>query len=406
MAARERAVRVARRHGRRRHVVEEAVVLVVIDQQHGLAPYVRVRGQRVEHRLHVPRALRGARRPRMFAVYRRRDDPRHLGQRAVADVVTERFEEAMRHRVAETLRERAQRIVDRRIVERAGRRHRLRDVRRRDVRGAACGRHLLDGRTPVAEAHHLVAAEVVDQALVDLPVHAGLLQPVRVGRPCPALARGADVVAAVELVVQRGELHATAVGRADAVRAVGAAPVEQPVRDRARVHPAVVVVAQRERVGERALERHFGRVVIAHRQRRLRVGPAVHPAVVPCGLRVGPRMRRAARALCVALVRIEVVRRDGRRGRRFRVGLVEHVAAVRRRHREAVAVTAHALEGAEVAVEPAVFHHQQHDVLDVLDGPRFVKRGNRERAADARRKRGQRGGGEAGSRGLLKKFAA
>ena len=236
-----------------------------------------------------------------------------------------------------------QRIVDRRIVERAGRRHRLRDVGRRDVRGPARGRHLLDRRAPVAEAHHLVAAEVVDQALVDLPLHAGLLQPVGVGGPGPALARRADVVAAVELVVQRGDLHAASVGRADAVRAVGAAPVEQAVRDRARVHPAVVVVAQRERIGERALERYFRRVVIAHRQRRLCVGPAVHPAVVPRGLRIGPRVRRAARAARVALVCVEVIRRDGGGGRRFRVRLVEHVAAVQRRHREAVAVAAHAL---------------------------------------------------------------
>src|SRR5690606_15379435 len=68
---------------------------------------------------------------------------------------------------------------------------------------------------------------------------------------------------------------------------------------------------------------------------------------------------------------------------------------------EAVAEAAHAHERAEVVVERAVLLHQDDDVLDVLDGAGLVVGGDRECAADARRKgrereRGGTGGGGAG----------
>jgi hypothetical protein len=341
----------------------------------------------------------------VLAVGRRRNDPRHRGQGAVADVFTEGFQKALRHGVAEALGQRAERVVDGRVVERPRGSHRLRDVGGRHIHRAAALGHLLDGGAPMAKAHHLVAAEVVDQALVHLPFHAGLLEPVGIGGPGPAFGGCADVVAGVELVVQHRQLHLAPVDGADAVGPVGATPVEQPVRDGAGVHAAVVVVAQREGLGQRPLERHFRGVVVAHRQQVLDVRPLVHAAVVPGGLRVGPAVRRAARALRVALVLVEAVGRvrGGRRG--LGVGLVKDGLAVGRGHGKAVAVAAHALEGAEVAVERTVLLHQQHDVLHVLDGTGLVVSGNGQRAANAGRKSGQRGGCNARAGGALKKLA-
>ncbi len=330
----------------------------------------------------------------MLAVVRGRDDPRHRRQRAVLDIVTEGLQEAFRHGVAETLGERAQRVVDARIVERAGGGHRLPDVHRRHVNRAARLRHLLDRGAPVAEAHHLVAAEIVDQALVDLPAHARLLQPVGIGGPGPARGGRADVVAAVELVVERGHAHRGVIGRAQAVRAVGAAPVEQAVGDGAGVHAAVIRIADREGIGQRAMEGHLGGFVVAERERRFRGWPGRHAAMIPGGLRIVPGVRRAAGAQRVAQRLVEVVGREraGRAG--LGVALVKDVGRARRRwHREAVAVAAHAAEGAEVAVERAVLEHQQHHVLDVLERAGGVVGIDRERAPDRGRKARERGRG-------------
>ncbi|MNV52582.1 hypothetical protein D3C71_1446820 [compost metagenome] len=153
------------------------------------------------------------------------------------------------------------------------------------------------------------------------------------------------------------------------------------------MHRAVVVVAQREGVGQRAVKRHFGGFVVAHGQRLLGAGPLVHAAVVPSRLAVGPGVRRAARALRIAQRGVQVI---GQFFAAIAARLVEDRFAVGQRNREAVAKPAHAGKGAEVAVEGTVFQHQQHDVLDVLDGAGGVAGFNGQRPADAGREHRQR----------------
>ncbi|MCY1225481.1 hypothetical protein D9M72_376780 [compost metagenome] len=384
----QRAVQVARRRGRRRAVVEEAVVLVEVDQQHGLAPDLGRCRQRVQDSLHVPAALGRAGRAGVLAELGRRDDPRHLGQLAVEHVVTQRLQEAaVGHGVAEALGQRAVLVVDVRVVGRV-------DAGAGGVGELAPDGHLLHLCAPVPEAHHLVAAIVVRHVLVDLPAHAGSLQAVGVGLPGPAFGGGANIGARVELIDHHGDVVAGGT--------VAAGPVEQAVGDGAGVHRAVVGIAQREGVSQRALERDLGVIVVAHRQRLLGHRPAVHAAVVPRGLRVGPGVRRAAGALRVALGFVEMV---GRQQIAVGIGLVERVLAIGQRDREAVAVAAHALEGAEVVVERAVLQHHHHDVLDVLDGASGVVGLDGERAADAGRKAGQHRGGGAGAEAGLQELS-
>jgi len=72
------------------------------------------------------------------------------------------------------------------------------------------------------------------------------------------------------------------------------------------------------------------------------------------------------------------------------VGLRPHRLAAFERNGEAVAEAAHAFHRAEIVVEPAVLLHQDHDVLDVLDGAGPAHRRNGQRSVDAG-KRSRRG---------------
>ena len=69
----------------RRHVVEEAAVLVVVHDEHGLRPHLGVGDEDVQDLLHqVLAPLR--RRGRVLALGQRRDDPGDAGQRAALHV--------------------------------------------------------------------------------------------------------------------------------------------------------------------------------------------------------------------------------------------------------------------------------------------------------------------------------
>ncbi len=59
----------------RRHVVEKAVVLVEVDEEHGLAPDLRTAGQRIQHPGRVVGALRRARGVGMLRTFFGRHDP-------------------------------------------------------------------------------------------------------------------------------------------------------------------------------------------------------------------------------------------------------------------------------------------------------------------------------------------
>jgi hypothetical protein len=76
-------------------MVEEAALLVIGDEQHGLAEHIRVRREDVDDLRDVPGA--NVRKPvRMFCVCLRRDDPGHLRQSSVLDVVTEDVHQVLR----------------------------------------------------------------------------------------------------------------------------------------------------------------------------------------------------------------------------------------------------------------------------------------------------------------------
>src|SRR5580692_863976 len=80
------------RRRRSDQMVEEAVVLVVIHDQHGRCPDLRIGGQRIEHVRHVPGApIR--RECWMLAIGLRRDDPGDLRQGVVLDVALQLLEE-------------------------------------------------------------------------------------------------------------------------------------------------------------------------------------------------------------------------------------------------------------------------------------------------------------------------
>jgi hypothetical protein len=62
------------------------------------------------------------------------------------------------------------------------------------------------------------------------------------------------------------------------------------------------------------------------------------------------------------------------------------------RDRESVAESAHTIECAEVMIERAILLHQDHDVLDILDGASARVRGDRECPTDHLRERQSRAG--------------
>ncbi|MNQ57939.1 hypothetical protein D3C85_721100 [compost metagenome] len=357
-------------------MVEVAVVLVEVDEQHGLAPHLGHGGERIERFLDVPAALHWARRAGVLGVGGGCHDPRHLRQLAVLDVLAELLEEAaVGHGVGDALVQRVAGIVARRVVGR---------------RNAAVAHRLARGLVRLAvllEARERVVAVVLGHVLVGDPAHLGFLQPLGVRLPFVAEGGGADLV---PLVVHGGHARAG--------RAVGAGPVEHAVRVGARVHAAVVVVAQREGIGQRELQRQLGFLEIAHRDVVLVARPLVGASAVPGVLAVDPRVRRAAHALRVPLAAVQVVGQHGLAGG---IALLPDVQALGQRNGEAVTEAAHAHERAEVVVERAVLLHQDDDVLDVLDGAGLVVGRNGEGAADGRRKGrececGGTGGGGAG----------
>ncbi|MCY1231714.1 hypothetical protein D9M72_441740 [compost metagenome] len=344
-----------------------------------------------------PRALHGARRAGVLAVDRRCVDPAHLRQAPGLDVAPEGVQVLLglgaRQGVGDALVQRVARVIADRVVGVVG--HRLAAVGVGCVGVAAghgVGRRAV-GAPELAEGAEHVVAPLVGHVLVADPAHAGIFQALGVCLPRVAgVHRGGASVEPVPFVVD--------VGHALRGRAVGAGQVEGPVGVGARVHGAVVAVAQREGVGQRELERDFGLLEVAHRRIGLVARPLREAATVPGVLAVDPRVRRAAHALRVALALVQVV---GHEQLAVGVGLLPHAAPAGQRNAEAVAETAHALEHAEVVVERPVLLHQDDDVLDVLDRAGLVVGGDGERTPDARRKgrereRGGTGGGGAGEK--------
>ena len=128
----------------------------------------------------------------------------------------------------------------------------------------------------------------------------------------------------------------------------------------------MVGVADRERVGERVVERDVLAGQVGHRAALLAGDPLVVLAVVPAPR--GCRASRAARSWrnCrPEVVGVRVERQDVARA----VRLVPDRLAAGQGHRARVAEAAHAAQRAEVVVERAVLLHEHHDVLDVAQVP-------------------------------------
>ena len=187
--------------------------------------------------------------------------------------------------------------------------------------------------------------------LVDLPRDAVALEPLGVRRPAVAeLGVGDDRAAALTVVADPAGPHVVAVR-------VG------------RSHQrAVVVVADRERVGQRVLVRQVLASVVGHRLDALVGHPLVVAPAVPGRMPVVPAVRR------VGQEHLADVRHLGPERQEYVVAvrLVPDRVAGGQRHRTGVAEAAYPAQRAEVVVERPVLLHQEDDVLDVLDRPVLV----------------------------------
>ncbi len=241
----------------------------------------------------------------------------------------------------------------------------------------------------------VLAAAVTDLVVgVDLPRDAGLLQPLGVGRP----------VVDGQVVVRVRDRRSA--GRA--VRVDHPAPVEQPVRRRRALDRAEVLVAERERLGQRAVERdvvavEVGGAVLAGLGHEARVVPAG-----PLGVHAAPAVVVAGEVLAVDLLRVDVVRQQVPAVRAGRVGLLEHGAPVGEAQCRLVAEAAHPAHRPVVVVDRPVLLHQDDDVLDVVEGTvatavagRGRGRGRRGQGSD--QARGRRGGGGTADEGAARR---
>lgn len=119
--------------------------------------------------------------------------------------------------------------------------------------------------------------------------------------------------------------------------------------------------------------------------------PAVVAAAVDGGVRVVPAVRQVLQELQAEVRRTRAERQDFAHAAGQR--LVPDRLARGQRDGARVAIPTHAAQRAEVVVERAVFLHQDHDVLDVLNAAAGVVGRNRERLPDTGRRRAHRGGG-------------
>ena len=226
-------------------MVEDPVVLVVGQDEQRLVPQVFVRGDRVELARDVL-GTGGREVVRVLGLGGGGDDPGHLGQAAGHGVGLEPARRPLLHSP---------------LPQRGG--------------AGRAGELLEPGQRVVV---------VVVLLLVDLPADARALKPLRVGGP------GQDDVVVGGTVVDDG-------AAASAARVDHPGPHVQPVGVGRAEHRAVVVVADRERLRQRPVERDVGLGEVAHRVRALGRDPLVHPAVVPGLVLRGPGVIGAGRGL-------------------------------------------------------------------------------------------------------------
>lgn len=343
---------VPRGRGRGRDVIEQPVIFVEVDEQHGARPDIGIGRERVEHLRGIFGALKRRRHAGMFGEGRGGDDPRHLGQAIGEHVLLELVEPARGERAAEQF----------------------------GLGPVPGGR----GGAIATEARERVVAEIVGHVLIDLEADPGFEQPLGIGRPAIAAMAARIVGQLVIAVVDRRPVAA-------AERVVRRRPDIEAVGIGAEVQRAVIMVGERERLGQRILEGDVGAGEVRHRMIVLVARPFAHAAIVPRRLAVGEAVRRAERADQAEIAfGIEPERRDQRgAGAVMLVGLDEHAARGRLGQRrggdgETVAEAAHAVHRAEIMIEGAVFLGEDDDMLDIADRAGAPPRRDFERARDRR----------------------
>ena len=161
-------------------------------------------------------------------------------------------------------------------------------------------------------------------------------------------------------------------------RVDAAAEQVEPVRRGGALDRAVVVVADGERVGQRAVVGDVGLVEVGHRRLGLGRDPAVVRAVRDRLVLGVPVVVERTVVLTVHCERVDVV---GQQVVLARHGLVEHVEPVWLHDRRPVAEPANAAHGPVVVVEAPVLLHEDHDVFDVAHRGWPARRGKRLRHA-------------------------
>lgn len=154
------------------------------------------------------------------------------------------------------------------------------------------------------------------------------------------------------------------------LRIVAAGPQKHTVGISAGLDRSVIGIADGKRLGERVLKRNIRARVIAQRMIVLGRGPMPEPAMVPGLLCIRPAMRGAFDAHEAELCgRIQCERCQPLAA--VLAGLQPYrargcIRQWRCRNRKAIAKPANAGQGAKVMIERAVFLHQDHHVLQIL----------------------------------------
>jgi hypothetical protein len=321
-------------------VVEEPVVLVVIDDEHGGVPQFLVGGQGLQL---GSEELGAGRRDRrwVLVVAGHGPDERDVGQRAVGAVLLEAHVRGAGRRRVERVAGTARRTV---APQRVGRRHRV-------VKG---GRYQPGG----LELREVGGDRVLRPAgpLVELVADPGVVEGL-----------GATFVGQVPDAPGLDDRSARL-----PLRVVAALFPEEPVHVGGAHYRAVVVVRQREGPGERPVEGDVFLGVVAHGERPVRLAvrgdvghePAVHRALIPGCVLFAPVVAEAGHGRGASgdgghVPRLKVAVGVGR------VGLLENRPAGGQPDRGGVVESPRAREGAEVVVEAAVLLHLEYQVLDL-----------------------------------------
>ena len=342
-------------------MVEETVILVIVEDEDGLGPDVRIGGEGGDQPGTERLAISG-RCVGMLAHVEGGDDPGHLRQ-------------AVRHHVGGEGAD--QMLPARRAGIRAG--GTVDPGTRRRIFGAI----LRDPAIPGEQRQGIVAVIVV--FLIELPPDPRGRETCGIGRPVQRMRL--DIVAA----------HIGGLVRIDAVigdderaiapdgKAAGARPVIEAVGAGRPVDRAVIGVRDGELIGERVIIGQVGAGHIAHRERALLRHP--HVPVLPPGMASLPTVVEALHAAGGGGAGVEMEGADDRAAILVVLPLLPDRPARRQHGRARIGESAHAPQRAEIMVEGAVLLHQDHDMLDI-----------RERAARAgglgkRRGRGGEGAG-------------